>query len=138
MSYSCNNLLERARIVASKIRSQRDLSIERGGEKGDKWRVEAMKAQVPPQGNIPLLIARDVPWRKGHCLSCGDQLPEGVPNRCIPCVQAAQMVIHGGEIANCQSKSYQLPRREVWLVQEDSEDTPSLFDIREGRRKDRL
>ena len=57
------------------------------------WRVDAMRPQIPSEGTIPFLVAQEVPWRKGQCLSCGDPLPEGRKCRCLPCSRAAHLVI---------------------------------------------
>ena len=83
-------LLDRARDIAQNISTSR---IEDVGDKGDKWRVVEMRKQMPSSGTIPILIARDVPWQKGCCLSCGDRLAAGQDIRCLPCIQAAILVI---------------------------------------------
>jgi hypothetical protein len=57
------------------------------------WRVEAMRAQVPRRGPIPVLVAREVSPTPGHCLSCGEPLSPERPVRCALCVCAAQVVL---------------------------------------------
>jgi hypothetical protein len=57
------------------------------------WRVEAMRAQVPQRGPIPVLVAREVAVIAGHCLSCGEPLASGRSVRCAHCVRAAQRVL---------------------------------------------
>ncbi len=62
-------------------------------EKEISWRVEAMAHQVPARGSIPFLVARETPFVRGRCLSCGNALNEGQRYRCQPCMQAAIAVI---------------------------------------------
>ena len=57
------------------------------------WRVEAMRAQVPLRGPIPMLVAREVAVGPGNCLSCGEELAPGRTVRCALCVRAAQRVL---------------------------------------------
>ena len=61
------------------------------------WRVEGMRPQVPSHGVIPWLVAREFPWKRGQCLSCGDPLPEDRKCRCIPCTKAAWIAVKGVE-----------------------------------------
>ncbi len=58
------------------------------------WRVEVMRPQVPAQGPIPFLKARNVAPAFGGCLSCGDTLSEGRTYRCASCARAAWTVLH--------------------------------------------
>ena len=54
------------------------------------WRVDAMRAQLPTRGALPLLLARlDVDRGSGSCCSCGDPLGRDERYRCRPCVTAA-------------------------------------------------
>lgn len=56
-----------------------------------RWRAEVMRQQLPPFPRpAPLLVARDVPYEPGHCLSCGDPLPAG---RCRACRAAVALVL---------------------------------------------
>jgi hypothetical protein len=57
------------------------------------WRVEAMRAQVPLRGPIPMLVAREVAVSPGNCLSCGEELAPRRTVRCALCVRAAQQVL---------------------------------------------
>lgn len=58
------------------------------------WRVEVMRRQIPADGAIPLLIARDeVPRPLGTCCSCGDVLRAADRYRCVPCAAAAVAAI---------------------------------------------
>ena len=57
------------------------------------WRVEAMRAQVPQRGPIPVLVAREVAIIPGHCFSCGESLAPGRTVRCAVCIRAAQRVL---------------------------------------------
>ena len=57
------------------------------------WRVEAMRAQAPQRGPIPVLVAREVVVSPGTCLSCGEELAPGRTRRCALCVRAAQRVL---------------------------------------------
>jgi hypothetical protein len=60
------------------------------------WRIEAMRPQVPARGPVPFLmanpdvLAHDAP---GCCLSCGEEMPDGLRYRCNPCVRAVEMVL---------------------------------------------
>lgn len=57
------------------------------------WRAAAMRPQVPRQGPIPFLVARDVSPGAGCCLSCGDALGTQQMYRCDPCTRAAWAVL---------------------------------------------
>ncbi len=58
------------------------------------WRVAVMAGQMPPNGAIPLLIARPgVDFPLAGCCSCGDPLGPGQRYRCAPCVAAAITVL---------------------------------------------
>jgi hypothetical protein len=61
------------------------------------WRVDAMRAQIPPRGPIPFLVARldlATPHTPDHCRSCGDPLDEGRRYRCAPCQEAAWLALN--------------------------------------------
>ncbi len=60
-----------------------------------KWRVEAMRAQIPAAGGIPFLVAvPDIPGAAGVCLSCGDPIElVGYVQRCRLCTCAATRVL---------------------------------------------
>ncbi len=58
------------------------------------WRVKAMLPQVPASGAIPFLVARpDSKSEAGYCLSCGEWLKQGEPNRCTLCNRAANKAL---------------------------------------------
>jgi hypothetical protein len=59
------------------------------------WRLEAMRRQVPQEGVIPDLIAREAPTQPGTCFSCGDPLKGNQQYRCRPCAVAAAIAIWG-------------------------------------------
>jgi hypothetical protein len=46
---------------------------------------------------IPLFVMPDIqrPLGDGHCLSCGERLPDGRRYRCAPCVDAIHVVVEG-------------------------------------------
>jgi len=55
------------------------------------WRAAVMREQIPPYPRpAPLLVAREVPYQPGHCLSCGDPIPA---IRCVPCREAVALVL---------------------------------------------
>ncbi len=59
-----------------------------------RWRVTAMRSQVPTKEGIPLLVARrEIRPIPGKCSSCGDPLEQGNRYRCELCVQAAWEVL---------------------------------------------
>jgi hypothetical protein len=58
------------------------------------WRIDAMRAQVPQRGAIPVLVARARVQEPGRCVSCGDHLHEGTQFRCSPCARATWVVLH--------------------------------------------
>lgn len=58
------------------------------------WRIEAMIAQIPSTGPLPILVAREaVEQQEGCCLSCGDLLDQDDAYRCAPCSRAANLAI---------------------------------------------
>lgn len=57
-----------------------------------RWRVEAMRQQVPASGPVPLLVARRVQAGPGHCPSCGEPTV-GAAIRCSTCATAAREVL---------------------------------------------
>lgn len=57
------------------------------------WRVTTMRAQLPPSGPIPMLMARDVDASTTCCISCGDPVSAQCRYRCEPCAQAAAIVL---------------------------------------------
>ncbi len=68
-----------------------------GADTNVAWRVEVMRAQIPPRGPIPFLMARldlATPCAPGHCGSCGDPLQEGQRYRCAPCQEAAWQALN--------------------------------------------
>ena len=59
-----------------------------------KWRIDAMRPQVPANGAIPFLLARpDVRSPVRTCCSCGDPLGPDERYRCGPCIAAAVAVL---------------------------------------------
>ena len=61
------------------------------------WRVEVMRAQIPPSGPIPFLVAlpeAETLFLPGHCGSCGDPLEDGRRFRCAPCQEAAWLALN--------------------------------------------
>lgn len=56
------------------------------------WRVAATRPQLPEFPRpTPLLVARpEVPYQRGHCISCGDPAPA---RRCVPCRVAVARVL---------------------------------------------
>jgi hypothetical protein len=59
-----------------------------------RWRADAMRAQLPPTGPIPVLAARPITaWAPGGCSSCGDPLGPEERYRCGPCIRAALRVL---------------------------------------------
>ena len=66
-------------------------------------RVAFMRAQVPPGGPIPFLIARpraELSGLPGRCASCDDRLADGAARggRCVPCAEAARLAGLGGAL----------------------------------------
>jgi hypothetical protein len=59
-----------------------------------RWRADAMRAQLPTTGPIPVLAARPITaWVPGGCSSCGEPLGPEERYRCAPCVRAALRVL---------------------------------------------
>lgn len=59
-----------------------------------RWRADAMRAQLPTTGPIPVLAARPVTdWVPRKCSSCGDPLGPTSRYRCDLCVRAALKVL---------------------------------------------
>ena len=66
-----------------------------------RWRARAMATQVPSEGLVRLLVARDAAWPDdgAHCISCGDRFtvseggPFGVTMRCPACLEAATLAL---------------------------------------------
>ena len=57
-------------------------------------RAEVMLPQIPDNGPVPFLVAREaVEPQDGCCLSCGDPLNQGDANRCGYCGRAANLAI---------------------------------------------
>ena len=55
------------------------------------WRVAAMLPQVPSEGPIPFLVAKQgCKSEAGRCLSCGSSLREGDAYRCAICSRAVK------------------------------------------------
>lgn len=53
------------------------------------WRSAAMRAQIPPTGATPMLLARPAAqFNADSCCSCGDRLTKRERYRCGLCVQA--------------------------------------------------
>ena len=68
----------REALIEHKAEVVRLLEVE---EHQVRWRAEVMRAQVPPSGQIPFLVARrSVPEEPGACLSCGEILGHGRPS----------------------------------------------------------
>ncbi len=65
------------------------------------WRAKIMAEQIPPDGPIPVLAAREGAWLAGHgvCTSCGDRFEVesggsfGRTLRCRACREAAEAAI---------------------------------------------
>ncbi len=61
-----------------------------------RWRMDAMRSQVPRTGAIPTLLAR--PEAKfsprGTCRHCGDELQPDRPIACVPCVRAVELLLN--------------------------------------------
>lgn len=58
-----------------------------------RWRVDAMRPQVPRTGPIPLLVAQDGSGSERGCLSCGGTLDGDNQYRCRWCARAARLVL---------------------------------------------
>ena len=72
-----------------------DLPLECSGIDEDvSWRVQAMLPQIPINGAIPFLVAREaVEPQAGCCLSCGEPLESSDRNRCTACCRAANLAL---------------------------------------------
>ena len=83
----------RAALVEHKASLLRLLSAE---EMKVRWRIEAMRSQVPRTGSIPILLARPEAKTspRGTCVSCGDLLTEDRHSRCAPCVSAIERLLN--------------------------------------------
>ncbi len=58
------------------------------------WRVQAMLHQIPVNGAIPFLVAREaIEPQAGCCLSCGEPLESDDGNRCTACCRAANLAL---------------------------------------------
>lgn len=70
-----------------------DLPLECSGIDEDvAWRVQAMLPQIPVNGPIPLLVAREaIEPQAGCCLSCDEPLESDDRYRCAPCGRAANL-----------------------------------------------
>ena len=75
-----------------------------------RWRVEAMRRQVPAHGPIPFLIACNAPFVRGACLSCGDALASDRPYRCQPCVEAAILALRESREAVLEALAGERPK----------------------------
>jgi hypothetical protein len=66
----------------------------RGIDEDIEWRVEAMLPQIPGNGPVPFLVAREaVEPQAGCCLSCGEPLESDDRYRCTPCGRAANLAL---------------------------------------------
>jgi hypothetical protein len=94
-------LAHRAELIALLSRPGSSSGTGAGPARGEeafvpevRWRVDAMRPHVPRTGPIPFLVVRSGgPRPPGHCLSCGDPLPEGRHYRCLPCATAVEQVL---------------------------------------------
>lgn len=69
------------------------------------WRFTIMERQVPTTGPIPILVARSVQRRPGHCVSCGEAVPMALSGwrRCEPCSRAAWLAIMAGHLTETRT-----------------------------------
>ena len=83
----------RAEIVEHKAELLQILEDE---EHEVRWRMDAMRGQVPRRGVIPTLLARPETKfsPKGTCRHCGDQLPPDRPVTCAPCLRAVYLLLN--------------------------------------------
>lgn len=90
--------------LGSSVSFVSDLSLECVGIDEDvAWRVEAMLSQIPDNGPIPFLVAREaIELEAGCCLSCGEPLEADDRNRCTSCGRAANLAL---EIAMSSGES---------------------------------
>jgi hypothetical protein len=120
-------LLEEARVAGLEVTAEGDRLIVRGPRSAESLaktllehkselivilrmkdaevacRVQAMLAQIPDNGPIPFLVAREaVEPQAGCCLSCGESLGTGDRYRCTPCGRAANLAL---ELAMSSSES---------------------------------
>jgi hypothetical protein len=83
-----------------------DQSLEYSGIDEDiEWRVQAMLPQIPDNGPVPFLIAREaVEPLAGCCLSCGEPLGSDDRYRCMPCGRAANIALERAMSSSESSK----------------------------------
>jgi hypothetical protein len=73
---------------------QQLITLINSGKAEAAWRVTAMLPQVPENGPLPFLVAREaVEPQEGCCLSCGDSLNQDDAYRCAACSRAANLAI---------------------------------------------
>jgi hypothetical protein len=75
----------------------------RGNDEDVAWRVQAMLPQIPNNGSVPFLVAKEaLKPGAGCCLSCGEALAADDRYRCTPCGRAANLAL---ELAMSRSGS---------------------------------
>jgi hypothetical protein len=81
--------------MESSVSFDSDLPLEYSGIDEDvAWRVQAMLPQIPVNGAIPFLVAREaIEPQAGCCLSCGEPLESDDRNRCTACNRAANLAL---------------------------------------------
>lgn len=58
------------------------------------WRAAVMVSQIPTEGYVPLLVAREaVEPQPGQCISCGNRLNAGDSSICVICGRAKNVAI---------------------------------------------
>jgi hypothetical protein len=73
-----------------------------------EWRVQAMLPQIPDNGPLPFLIAREaLEPQAGCCLSCGESLGLGDRYRCMPCGRATNLALERAMSSGESSKHNQ-------------------------------
>jgi hypothetical protein len=122
-------LLEEARATGLEVKTEGDRLIVRGPRSAEglarillerkaelivilkmrdaevTWRVQAMLPQIPENGPVPFLIAREaVEPQAGCCLSCGELLAGDDRYRCTPCGRAANLALEVA-MSNGESKA---------------------------------
>lgn len=91
-------------------RKQEIIALLRTGDKEVAWRVEVMITQIPVNGPVPFLIAREaVEPQDGCCLSCGDRLNAGDAYRCTLCGRAANIALDVSLSRRQEAKGAGLP-----------------------------